>query len=129
MPVIPKVTITSQSTKKISDESGKSRCVCSFVVDGDVFRWESRAVKGDFEPGVGVGEIVESGGELKSGQSAEVIVDDEELSSGDGLYTISIYAQNIYGYWSDGTFMQTYVGVKYNSAVKYNTGRKYNCKV
>lgn len=124
---IPVVNIVSQTLKKISDESGKSQSVCSFLVNKDVVKWEARAVLGNNNPPRGVGEIVESGTFLNSGTIANVVVDFNELTLGDGLYTVSIYAQDIYGNWSDGTFEKTYIGTLYNKRDTFNRGLKFNC--
>lgn len=124
---IPIVSIENQTRKKISDEPGFNQSVCTFVVNQDVVKWEARAVIGESNPPLGVGEIVESGNFLKKGEEAKITIDFNELGSGDGIYTISIYAQNIFGYWSDGTFEKTYIGSKYNNKSSYNSGLKYNC--
>lgn len=126
--LIPVVTIGVLDKSKISDEPGQNKSTCLFTVDSDVIKWEARAVKGDDEPALGVGEIVESGGYLKSGTSASVVIDENELKQGDGLYTISIYAQSVTGYWSDGSFAEVYIGAKYNYLSKYNFGLKYNAE-
>lgn len=126
---IPVVTLGTQTVKKISDEIGKNQCVCSFTVNQNVYKWEARASKGTSPPALGVGTLVESGGFLLANKKAEVVIDDDELKSGDGMYTISVYAQNMEGYWSEGTFANIYVGMKYNTQKKYNSRRKYNCKI
>lgn len=124
---IPVVNILYQTLNKISDETGKSQSVCSFLVNKDVVKWEARAVFGNENPKRGVGTIVEEGTFLSAGETANVVVDFNELKSGDGLYTISIYAQDIYGNWSDGTFEKTYIGTLYNKQTNFNKGLKFNC--
>lgn len=124
---IPVVNIVSQTTKKISDENGKTQSVCSFFTNKDIVKWEARAVLGNENPPRGVGEIVESGKFLSAGETANVVVNFNELKFGDGLYTISIYAQDIYGNWSDGTFEKTYIGTLYNKRNSFNKGLKFNC--
>lgn len=124
---IPIVTITSQTTDKISDETGKNFCKVEFVVSKDVYKWEARAIRGNEKPSLGVGTLVESGNFIKKGNVGIIIVDFDELMSGDGLYTISIYAQDIFGYWSDGSFQQAYVGTRYNRKDSFNCGFKFNC--
>lgn len=126
--LIPIVTIGLPDKTKISDEPGQEKSTCSFTVDSDIIKWEARAVKGEQEPALGVGEIVESGGYLKRGDSATIVVDEDELQHGDGLYTISLYVQSTNGYWSDGSFSQVYIGAKYNHFSKYNQRLKYNAK-
>lgn len=127
MSLYPIVSIKSQTADRISDESGFTQAVCTFVVNENVAKWEARAVLGDENPPRGVGTIVESGNFLKKGTEAKIFVDFKELSSGDGLYTISIYAQDIFGFWSDGTFQQAYVGTRYNRKDSFNCGFKFNC--
>lgn len=126
--LIPVVTIGLPDKSKISDEPGYNQCVCLFTVNSDIVKWEARAVKGEQEPALGVGQIIESGGYLAKGKSGKIIVDEDELQSGDGLYTISVYAQSTNGYWSDGSFSQVYISSKYNHLSKYNYGLKYNVK-
>lgn len=126
--LIPKVTITSQDAYKISDETGHRQCKCLFHVDSDVYKWEVRVLKGDLEPELGAGNLIESGNFLKHDKSQEIVVEDTELSNGDGVYTISIYAQGLNGYWSNGTYSKVYVGFNYNKKRNYNYRWKYNCK-
>lgn len=126
--LIPVVTIGVLDKSKISDEPGHNQSTCSFTVDSDIIKWEARAVKGEQEPALGVGEIVESGRYLQKGASATIVVDEDELKQGDGFYTISIYVQSTNGYWSDGSFSQVYLETKYNYLSKYNHGLKYNTK-
>lgn len=110
MSLYPIVSIKSQTADRISDESGFKQAVCIFVVNENVAKWEARAVLGNENPPRGVGTIVESGGFLEKGTEARIFVDFNELDSGDGLYTISIYAQDIFGYWSDGRFNKHMLG-------------------
>lgn len=127
MSLYPIVSIKSQTSDRISDEYGFRQSVCTFVVNENVAKWEARAVLGNENPPRGVGTIVEAGGFLEKGAEAKIFVDFNELNSGDGLYTISIYAQDIFGYWSDGTFQQAYVGTRYNRMDSFNCGFKFNC--
>lgn len=126
--LVPVVSIGVPSKLKISDEPGRNQSVCLFTVDSDVIKWEARAVKGNQEPALGVGEIVESGEYLAKGENAKIIIDEDELRDGDGLYTISVYAQSTNGYWSDGSFSKVYIGAKYNHLSKYNHRLIYNAK-
>lgn len=127
MSLYPIVSIKSQTSDRISDESGFRQSVCTFVVNENVAKWEARAVLGNENPPRGVGTIVEAGDFLEKGTEAKIFVDFNELDSGDGLYTISIYAQDIFGFWSDGTFQQAYVGTRYNRKDSFNCGFKFNC--
>lgn len=127
MSLAPVVTIYSKTLDRISDENGFTKSVCSFFVNKDIIKWEARAVLGNENPPRGVGIIVESGTFLDAGSIANVVVDFNELTQGDGLYTVSIYAQDIYGNWSDGTFEKTYIGTLYNKRNSFNKGLKFNC--
>lgn len=126
MRTVPIVTITAKDKSKISKKAGFEQCVVMFVADADLRYWEARAVLGDEEPNRGVGELVESGGRLKEGETGTVIVDYSELTQGDGLYTISIYAQDVFGTWSDGTYEKVTLFGSYNTGWTYNSGVKYN---
>lgn len=126
MSISPIVTIKNQTLKKISDENNFNQSVCTFSASDNVAKWEARAVLGNKQPSRGEGTLVESGGFLQKGNEAKVIIDFPELKNGDGLYTISIYAQDVFGNWSDGTFTTVHVGIKYNHSFKFNTGFKYN---
>lgn len=127
MPKIPTVILNTQSTNVISGIEGHNQCVCTFKSDQDICKWEARALRGNTNPQRGQGKIVESGGYLACGQEATVIIDYDELNQGDGNYVISVYAQSYNGYWSDGTFENSYLGLVYNKNT-YNGFRKYNCK-
>lgn len=128
MQSIPIVTITGKTKDIISDETGHTQCICTFTVDKDVYQWEARAVSGREEPKRGDGKLVETGLNLKANETGQVIVDYWELTQGDGLYTISIYAQDFDGNWSDGgysligRFQRYNTGLTYNSRVMYNSG-------
>lgn len=128
MSLVPVLTLQSQSANKISDEIGKNKSICIFFADTDILKWEARAVKGTSIPLRGEGVLVEKGGFLKANEKGQIIVDYNELTNGDGQYTISIYAQGLNGYWSDGTFVDVFVGFKYNNSRNYNNKWKYNCK-
>lgn len=128
MATIPVVYLQTPTTSIISKIEGHNQCRCLFSVNQDIYKWEARATFNGDEPGRGKGSLVESGGFIKNGSSAEVIVDYDELLMGDGKYTISVYVHAVNGYWSDGSYENTYVGFVYNSRISYNTGRKYNAK-
>lgn len=127
MDEIPVIKIKSQSLNIVSDKTGYRQCVCTFTVNSDIIQWEARAVKGKVEPQRGVGTLVESGQYLKENEIGTVYVDYNELVDGDGNYTISIFAQSIDGFWSDGSYVETYIGFSYNSQINYNSNHKYNC--
>lgn len=84
----------------ISDETGYDQCVCTFKSDLDLQAWEARATKG-VTPARGVGLLVESGTTLAANVNATIYVDNEELTNGDGEYTITVYGQSTGGVWSE----------------------------
>lgn len=126
MPSIPVVYLETPTATSISRKEGFNRCKCYFTASEDVYKWEARATFNGDEPGRGKGSIVESGGFIKKGDSALIVVDYDELLRGDGRYTISVYVHAVNGYWSDGSYENTYVGLVYNFGSSYNQFRKYN---
>ena len=96
----PIITVRTPSRSRISDESGYDQCRCDFTSDKDLSQWEARATKAGVTPARGVGLLVESGGALSAGAAATVIVDDEELTGGEGEYTITVYGCSTGGVWS-----------------------------
>ena len=97
----PVITVGTPSRTRISDETGYDQSVCTFTSDLDLQAWEARATKAGVTPARGVGLLVESGTSLRAGVSATVYVDDEELTNGDGEYTITVYGQSTAGVWSE----------------------------
>lgn len=96
----PIITVGTPSTIIISDESGHDQCTCTFESDTALSQWEARATKAGTTPARGVGLLVESGGALAAHTSATIIIDDEELTQGDGEYTITVYGLSTGGVWS-----------------------------
>ena len=96
----PVITVGTPSRSIISDESGYDQCTCTFQSNLALSQWEARATKSGTTPARGVGLLVESGGSLAANTNATVIVDDEELTNGDGEYTITVYGQSTGGVWS-----------------------------
>ncbi len=97
----PVITVGAPSRTIISDETGYDQCVCTFTSDLALQQWEARATKSGTTPARGVGLLVESGTTLAAGANGTVTVDDEELTNGDGEYTIKVYGQSIGGVWSE----------------------------
>lgn len=97
----PTITVGTPSTGIISAESGHDQCVCTFTSDQNLQQWEARATRPGIVPGHGVGLLVESGSALNVGATGTVTIDNEELTQGDGEYTITVYGQNAGGIWSD----------------------------
>ena len=96
----PVITVGTPSRTIISDESGYDQCVCTFVSDLPLQQWEARATKSGVTPARGVGLLVESGTTLAANTNATIYVENEELTQGDGEYTITVYGQSTGGVWS-----------------------------
>jgi hypothetical protein len=96
----PIVTIDSIDKYRISRVLGINECICRFHCDIDVTEWEARATREGEASGRGIGLLVESGTNLKTGSIGIVSVLDTELSKGDGEYLIRIYAKSSDGVWS-----------------------------
>lgn len=96
----PTITVNTPSKTKISRIEGYDRSVVTFTSDIDLQAWEARATLPGVTPARGVGLLVESGTTLSANTEATIYVDDEELTNGDGDYTITVYGQSIGGEWS-----------------------------
>lgn len=96
----PVITVGTPSRTIISDESGYDQCVCTFRSDMALQAWEARATKSGVTPARGVGLLVESGTTLAANTDATIYVENEELTNGDGEYTITVYGQSTGGVWS-----------------------------
>lgn len=96
----PVITVGTPSRTIISDESGYDQCVCTFRSDQALQAWEARATKSGVTPARGVGLLVESGTTLAANTDATIYVENEELTNGDGEYTITVYGQSTGGVWS-----------------------------
>ena len=96
----PIVTIDSIDKYRISRVLGINECICRFHCDLDATEWEARATRDGEASGRGIGLLVESGTDLKTGSTGVVSVLDTELSNGDGDYLIRIYAKSTDGVWS-----------------------------
>ena len=97
----PVITIGTPSRTRISAIANYDQCVCTFSSDLALQQWEARATKSGTTPARGVGLLVESGGALAANTSATIYVENEELTDGDGEYTIKIYGQSTAGIWSE----------------------------
>lgn len=98
--VPPVITVGTPSTSKISAVAGHDQCTCTFTSDLALQQWEARATTAGTTPARGVGLLVESGGALAANTPATVYVENEELTNGDGEYTITVYGQSTGGVWS-----------------------------
>ena len=96
----PVITVGTPSTSRISAITDHDQCVCTFTSDLALQQWEARATKAGVTPARGVGLLVESGGALAANTQATIYVENEELTQGDGEYTITVYGQSTGGIWS-----------------------------
>lgn len=86
--------VKSISRLKISNENGVDSCFVEFSCDAsDIEEWEARASIESQTPSQGVGLLVGSGSALSQGVTANFSVEDEELTSGDREYVITIYVR------------------------------------
>ena len=99
--VPPVITVGTPSTERISAITDYDQCVCTFTSDLALQAWEARATKAGTTPARGVGLLVESGGSLAANTPATIYVENEELTDGDGQYTITVYGQSTAGIWSE----------------------------
>ena len=129
MSALPIVTIIEKSANVLSDKTCCKVCNCSFVVNQDVLQWEVRALYGKESPKRGEGILIEKGSYTKRNNIAKFQIVDSDLTQGDGIYTISIYAQGLDGNWSETVDMDIIVFQNYNMNVRYNSGIKYNSKL
>jgi len=97
---VPVITVGTPSQTAISAVTGHDQCVCTFTSDIALQQWEARATKAGTTPARGVGLLVESGGSLAANVAATIYVENEELTQGDGEYTITVYGQSTDGVWS-----------------------------
>ena len=96
----PVITVGTPSQTAISAITGHDQCVCTFTSDLALQQWEARATKAGVTPARGVGLLVESGGALAANTQATIYIENEELTQGDGEYTITVYGQSTDGVWS-----------------------------
>lgn len=97
----PVITVGTPNREIISAVTDYDQCVCTFTSDLALSQWEARATKAGVTPARGVGLLVESGGALAAGATGTVYVENEELTNGDGVYTVTVYGQSTGGVWSE----------------------------
>ena len=97
---VPVITVGTPSQTAISAVTGHDQCACTFTSDIALQQWEARATKAGVIPARGVGLLVESGTTLAANTPATIYVENEELTQGDGEYTITVYGQSVDGIWS-----------------------------
>jgi uncharacterized repeat protein (TIGR02543 family) len=89
----PHIENLQYSTTKISDELNKDSCSVSFTCSQSIDTWEARATNETVTPENRNGLIVGSGTTLSANTTASFVVDDEELTQGDRIYTIRVYVE------------------------------------
>ena len=94
----PTVTLVGFTRGKISDEIGANTSVVTFSVDNPIENWKALATTEIQTPSSTVGELVGSGNNLSPFTPVNFNVDYNELTSGDRIYTITIYVQ-VEGVW------------------------------
>lgn len=94
----PTVTLIGFTREKISDETGANTSVVTFSVGNPVDNWKALATTEVQTPSPTVGELVGSGATLSAFTPLNFNVDYNELTSGDRVYTITIYVQ-VEGVW------------------------------
>lgn len=93
------VSVTTYSKTKISSKAGMTASTVLFTVDTTCAAWEARATTSGQTPAHGVGLLVGTGGALAAGVAGTFDVDASELTNGDGVYQITIYAKDSAGSW------------------------------
>lgn len=96
------ITVNTVSDRaKISDESGFTKCVVTFVATAQYTQYEIRATKAGSSYGRGIGILLASAVSTtpaNTSRTHDVYWDD--LTLGDGDYRISVYCKTADGYWS-----------------------------
>ena len=86
---------------KISDETGFDHISVTFSSDTPYQKFECRATKAGEAWGRGKGVLVASFSQTPANTDRTFEVYDDFLTSGDGEYRISLYAQGMDGSWND----------------------------
>lgn len=99
---IPEISFS----KDVSIVSTKQVCNVDFSVNENFLQFEARATKNGESYGRGVGTLITSMSIVSpnyfpAGKSFSYVIADTDLVFGEGLYRISMYAQNTDGIWSD----------------------------
>jgi hypothetical protein len=92
---IPVVTLQSESLLVISDEIGFITSLVTFRADQNCDQWEARAGGTGV---VGSGLLVGSGGSILANADTQFNVDYTELTNGDKVYTIDVFAHTSGGW-------------------------------
>lgn len=129
MNALPIITIIEKSANVLSNKTCCKVCNCSFIANQDILQWEVRALYGKESPNRGEGILIQKGNFLKANDLAIFQIVDTDLTNGDGIYTISIYAQNLKGNWSENANIDIRIFQKYNTGIRYNGWLKYNSKI
>lgn len=92
----PVINIITFSTSIISSVPGKDQCTVTFQSDQDLISWIAKADGSGHTTGLTVG----SGTTASANTDIQFVIDDEEFTSGDKNYIITVYGENSAG-WSD----------------------------
>ena len=81
-------------------------CVVTFSVDSNFIEFEARATLEGESYGRGIGDLVMNmsialPNYYPANSNYSFVITDQNLTSGDGVYRISMYAKNTDGIWSD----------------------------
>lgn len=116
---IPNITFT----KDVDIVSTVQSCTVDFYVDENFRKFEARATKQGDPYGRGVGNLVTemyivSPNYFPANKSYAFVITDTDLVFGEGVYRISMYAQNTDGIWSDAVaFAWDTTGAGWDSGV------------
>lgn len=99
---IPEITFTHD----VDIVSTVQSCTVDFSVNENFLKFEARATKNGEPFGRGIGNLVTemnivSPNYFPANKSYTFVITDSDLIFGEGLYRISMYAQNTDGIWSD----------------------------
>lgn len=98
----PTISFTISGGNIISSVSGYDHISVSFSSDIPYAAFECRATKADESFGRGVGRLICSFSYTPATTARSFDIYDIDLTSGDGEYRISLYAQSEDGTWNDG---------------------------
>ena len=93
------VSVSSYTHNKLSTHAAVNKSTVLFSVSDTCSEWEARATPSTQTPARGVGLLVGSGGTLSPGVAGTFDVEASELTAGDGVYQITVYAKDASGSW------------------------------
>ena len=102
----PELTFSVTGTT-VSGVSGYNAISVTFSSDVEYIAFECRATRADAEWGLGIGTLVAAFSQTPANVNRTFEVYDTFLTSGDGTYRITLYAQGTGGNWNDKTYYYT----------------------